>query len=119
MLVEKNVPLQPYNTFHIVAKAHSLVRVTSEDDVPQVIAGDEITDLIEMIADMALVLIDQRRGECLSATRPELKPRADRAKYAKAHCDGESPMVPGGFLTRLSPGGASSCEPGTSTLGVK
>jgi UDP-N-acetylmuramate dehydrogenase len=27
MLVEKNVQLQPYNSFHIVAKAHSLVRV--------------------------------------------------------------------------------------------
>ena len=29
MLVEKNVPLQPFNTFHIVAKALTLVRVTS------------------------------------------------------------------------------------------
>ncbi len=29
MLVEKNVPLQPFNTFHIVAKAQALVRVTS------------------------------------------------------------------------------------------
>ena len=29
MLVEKNVPLQPHNTFHIVAKAQALVRVTS------------------------------------------------------------------------------------------
>ncbi len=33
MLVEKNVPLQPYNTFHIVAKAHQLVRIRSQDDV--------------------------------------------------------------------------------------
>jgi UDP-N-acetylmuramate dehydrogenase len=39
MLVEKNVPLQPYNTFHIVAKAISLVRVT------------EVTDLLEVLAD--------------------------------------------------------------------
>jgi UDP-N-acetylmuramate dehydrogenase len=39
MLVEKNVPLQPYNTFHIVAKAFSLVRVT------------EVTDLQEVLAD--------------------------------------------------------------------
>ena len=29
MLVEKNVPLQPFNTFHIVAKAQALVRVNS------------------------------------------------------------------------------------------
>jgi UDP-N-acetylmuramate dehydrogenase len=42
MLVEKNVPLQPYNTFHIVAKAFSLVRVT------------EVTDLLEMLADAGL-----------------------------------------------------------------
>lgn len=33
MLVEKNVPLQAFNTFHIVAKAHTLVRITSEADV--------------------------------------------------------------------------------------
>ena len=42
MLVEKNVPLQPYNTFHIVAKAHSLVRVTSEGDVQAVISDAEL-----------------------------------------------------------------------------
>ena len=33
MLVEKNVPLQPYNTFGIVARAHTLVRVSSEADL--------------------------------------------------------------------------------------
>lgn len=33
MLVEKNVPLQAFNTFHIVAKAHTLVRITGEADV--------------------------------------------------------------------------------------
>ncbi len=38
MLVEKNVPLQPFNTFHIVAKAHTLVRITSAADVVQVLA---------------------------------------------------------------------------------
>ena len=38
MLVEKNVPLQPLNTFHIVARAHNLVRITSEDDVRAVLA---------------------------------------------------------------------------------
>ena len=37
MLVEKNVPLQPYNTFGIVAKAHELVRVTSEADLRRVV----------------------------------------------------------------------------------
>ena len=33
MLVEKNLPLQPFNTFHIVAKAHALVRIHDEADV--------------------------------------------------------------------------------------
>ena len=33
MLVEKNVPLQAFNTFHIVAKAHTLVRIATEADV--------------------------------------------------------------------------------------
>ena len=39
MLVEKNVPLQPYNSFHIVAKAFSLARVT------------QVTELLELLAD--------------------------------------------------------------------
>src|SRR5574343_1911069 len=38
MLVEKHVPLQPYNTFGIVAKAQTLVRVASEADVLAVLA---------------------------------------------------------------------------------
>ena len=33
MNLEKNVPLQPYNTFGIAAKAHALVRVRSEADL--------------------------------------------------------------------------------------
>jgi UDP-N-acetylmuramate dehydrogenase len=42
MLVEKNVPLQACNTFHIVAKAHQLVRVTSEADVRAVLADPQV-----------------------------------------------------------------------------
>ena len=38
MLVEKNVPLQPYNTFRIVARAASLVRVRDEAQVLAVLA---------------------------------------------------------------------------------
>ncbi|MBE0473817.1 UDP-N-acetylmuramate dehydrogenase [Rhodoferax sp.] len=38
MLVEKNVPLQPFNTFHIVAKAHALVRIHDESDVRALLA---------------------------------------------------------------------------------
>ncbi len=42
MLVEKNVPLQAFNTFHIVAKAQRLVRVAGESDVQAVLADPEL-----------------------------------------------------------------------------
>ena len=42
MLVEKNVPLQSYNTFHIVAKAHMLVRIASVEALREVIAHPEL-----------------------------------------------------------------------------
>ena len=38
MLVQKNVPLQPFNTFHIVAKAHALVRISDASDVQALLA---------------------------------------------------------------------------------
>lgn len=38
MLVEKNVPLQPFNTFGIVARAAALVRIASERDVQDLLA---------------------------------------------------------------------------------
>ena len=41
MLVEKNVPLQALNSFHIVARAHALVRVRSDADVLAVLADPE------------------------------------------------------------------------------
>jgi len=41
MLVEKNVPLQACNTFHIVARAHALVRIASEADVQAVLNSPE------------------------------------------------------------------------------
>jgi UDP-N-acetylmuramate dehydrogenase len=41
MLVEKNVPLQALNTFHIVAKAHALARITHEQDVLDLLADPE------------------------------------------------------------------------------
>lgn len=44
MLVENNAPLQSCNTFHIVAKAHSLIRVASEADVQTVVASPEWRD---------------------------------------------------------------------------
>jgi UDP-N-acetylmuramate dehydrogenase len=42
MLVEKNVALQPLNTFHIVAKAHQLVRIRSEADLRAVLADAQL-----------------------------------------------------------------------------
>lgn len=42
MLVEKNVPLQPYNTFGIVARAHTLVRVAHEADVQSALGDPEL-----------------------------------------------------------------------------
>lgn len=44
MLVEKNVPLQFSNTFGIMAKALSLVRITSEPDVAAVLADPALRD---------------------------------------------------------------------------
>jgi UDP-N-acetylmuramate dehydrogenase len=41
MIVEQNVPLQPHNSFGIVAKARALVRVRGETDVQQVLADGE------------------------------------------------------------------------------
>ncbi len=41
MLVEKNVPLQPYNSFHIVAKAQTLVRIQSEPDLHALMADPQ------------------------------------------------------------------------------
>jgi UDP-N-acetylmuramate dehydrogenase len=41
MLVEKNVPLQAFNTFHIVAKAHALVRIAAESDVQDLLNSPE------------------------------------------------------------------------------
>jgi len=38
MLVEKNVALQALNTFHIVAKAHALLRIRTEADAQAVCA---------------------------------------------------------------------------------
>ena len=38
MIVERNVPLQPLNTFGIAARADTLVRVRGEDDVRDAVA---------------------------------------------------------------------------------
>ena len=49
MLVEKNVALQSYNTFHIVAKAHTLVRIGSVEALREVIAHPALGSLPKFI----------------------------------------------------------------------
>ncbi|MFN5096654.1 FAD-binding protein, partial [Limnohabitans sp.] len=49
MFLEKNVPLQPYNTFGIAAKAQALVRVRSEGDLLAVLADPEFAALPRQI----------------------------------------------------------------------
>jgi UDP-N-acetylmuramate dehydrogenase len=41
MLVQKNVPLQAFNTFHIVARAQALARITHESDVQALLVDPE------------------------------------------------------------------------------
>ena len=43
MVVEKNAPLQPWNTFGIVARAQTLVRARSVADLHAVLADPELT----------------------------------------------------------------------------
>ena len=45
MNLEKNVPLQPYNTFGIAAKAHMLLRVWGESDLRAVLADLQLATL--------------------------------------------------------------------------
>ena len=42
MIVEQNAPLQPHNTFGIVARARTLVRVHGESDVQAVLAHEQL-----------------------------------------------------------------------------
>ncbi len=49
MLVEKNVPLQTLNSFHIVAKAHTLIRIRSEADVHAVLADPALRDASKFV----------------------------------------------------------------------
>ena len=49
MLVEKNVPLQLYNTFGIVAKAHTLVRVQTEADIDAVLHHPDLASAPKFI----------------------------------------------------------------------
>ena len=49
MLVEKNVPLQHSNTFGIVAKALTLVRVTSEADIAAVLHDSALSALPKFV----------------------------------------------------------------------
>lgn len=49
MLVQNNVPLQAYNSFHIVAKAHALVRIACEQDVLEVLAEPQLAAMAKFV----------------------------------------------------------------------
>jgi UDP-N-acetylmuramate dehydrogenase len=49
MLVEKNVPLQSFNTFGIVAKALSLIRLQNEADIAAVLADSALKSVPKFI----------------------------------------------------------------------
>ncbi len=49
MLVEKNVPLQAFNTFRIVARAAALARIASEADVQQLLSEPEWRDSAKFV----------------------------------------------------------------------
>ncbi|MCM2251459.1 MAG: UDP-N-acetylmuramate dehydrogenase, partial [Ramlibacter sp.] len=49
MFVEQNVPLQPHNSFGIVAKARALVRVRGEADVREVLADPELGSIPKFV----------------------------------------------------------------------
>jgi UDP-N-acetylmuramate dehydrogenase len=49
MFVEQQVPLQPYNSFGIVARAQALVRVRSEDDVRAMLADGELSRMPRLV----------------------------------------------------------------------
>ncbi|MFC5605672.1 UDP-N-acetylmuramate dehydrogenase [Variovorax soli] len=49
MIVEQNVPLQPYNSFGIVARAQQLVRVHTQADVAEVLADPAWRDVPKFV----------------------------------------------------------------------
>ena len=49
MFVEQNVPLQPHNSFGIVAKARALVRVRGEADVRELLADPELGSIPKFV----------------------------------------------------------------------
>ena len=49
MQIERNVPLQSYNTFGIVARAHRLVRVASVDDARAVLADPDVAGAAKFV----------------------------------------------------------------------
>jgi len=49
MFVEQNVPLQPHNSFGIVAKARALVRVRAEADVRELLADPDLGSIPKFV----------------------------------------------------------------------
>ena len=49
MIAERNVPLQPHNSFGIVARAQQLVRIRSEDDIAEVLAREDWREMPKFV----------------------------------------------------------------------
>ena len=83
MNLEKNVPLQPHNTFGIAAKAQALVRVRSEDDLRAVLADTELATLPRQVlgGGSNIVLTGDVKGLVLKVEVPGLRLASETDKH--------------------------------------
>ena len=75
MILEQNVPLQPYNTFGIAARAEALVRVRSEDDLRAVLQDARLAHLPRTVlgGGSNVVLTGDVKGLVLKVEVPGLR----------------------------------------------
>jgi len=83
MILEHNVPLQPYNTFGIAARAEALVRVRTEDDLRAVLQDARLTHLPRTVlgGGSNVVLTGDVKGLVLKVEVPGLRLAAETDKY--------------------------------------
>ena len=83
MNLEKNVPLQPYNTFGIAAKAQALVRVRSEADLLAVLADPQLATLPRQVlgGGSNIVLTGDVKALVLKVEVPGMRLAAETDKH--------------------------------------
>jgi UDP-N-acetylmuramate dehydrogenase len=83
MFLEKNVPLQPYNTFGIAAKAQALVRVHSEADLLAVLADPQLASLPRQVlgGGSNIVLTGDVKALVLKIEVPGMRLASETDKY--------------------------------------